>query len=93
MDEQRETVGIALAVDDEHAGNASSHGEGAQDVAPPPRGQKTNTVRRGGGPARKFFEFQTVGPGCRSPGAESLPSAAGIPNYLSKPVFKLLENT
>lgn len=31
--------------------------KGAQGVASTPEGPKTNAARRGGGPARKFFEF------------------------------------
>lgn len=72
MDEQRKTAGIVLAVADERAGNASSHGDGCPGRGAYPRGPKTNAARRGGGPARKFFEFRMNGPGCRSPGVEPL---------------------
>lgn len=63
MDEQRETVGIALAVDDEHAGNASSHGEGAQDVAPPPGAKKRTQCAVGVVPRENFLNFKRSGRG------------------------------
>lgn len=62
-------------------GKASSHGGGARGVAPTPGAKKRTPCAVGGGPVRNFFETRTNGPGCRSPGVESLPGAEGIPNY------------
>lgn len=78
---------IVLAVDNERAGTASSLGEGRPGRGAYPRGPKTNAARRGGGPARKFFESRTDGPGCRSPGVTPLSGANDFPGYLRKLVF------
>ena len=47
MDEQRKTAGIVLAVEDERAGNVSSHGERRLGVATTPGAKNERRAPRG----------------------------------------------
>ena len=55
MDEQRKTAGIVLAVEDERAGNVSSHGERRPGRGAYPRGAKKRKPRTVGVVPRENF--------------------------------------
>lgn len=64
MDEQRETAGIVLVVDEGRDGKVSSHGGGAQGVAPTPPGAQKRTPRAVGVvPRENFLNFERTGRG------------------------------